>query len=99
MYIIKFLFARKRNFLKNLVNSKIFNEPLKNIIFKTNAMNNKDILLILGSSGTGKTHIITGLISFLALNNDNKSKILVCIREIFFRKYLLAKNIKKIMMI
>ena len=63
--------------MKNLFNSKIFNEPQKNAIYKADSMKNNDILLIQGPPGTGKTHTILGLISLL-LKNDMKSKVLVC---------------------
>ena len=72
-----FYLSKKETFLKNLQNSKLFNEPQKNAIFKANSMKNKDILLIQGPPGTGKTHTILGLIS-LFLKNDKNSKILVC---------------------
>ena len=64
-------------FLKNLQNSKIFNEPQKNAIYKANLMKKNEILLIQGPPGTGKTHTILGLISLFLKNNIN-SKILVC---------------------
>ena len=72
-----FYLSEKETFLKNLQNSKIFNEPQKNAIFKANSMKNNDILLIQGPPGTGKTHTILGLISLL-LKNNNRTKILVC---------------------
>ena len=72
-----FYLSEKEKFLKNLQNSKIFNEPQKNAIFKANLMKNNDILLIQGPPGTGKTHTILGLVSLL-LKNDMRSKILIC---------------------
>ena len=72
-----FYLSEKETFLKNLQQSKIFNEPQKNAIFKANSMKNNDILLIQGPPGTGKTHTILGLISLL-IKNDNNSKILIC---------------------
>ena len=72
-----FYLSEKETFLKNLFNSKIFNEPQKNAIYKADSMKNNDILLIQGPPGTGKTHTILGLISLL-LKNDMKSKVLVC---------------------
>ena len=72
-----FYLSEKEKFLKNLQNSKIFNEPQKNAIFKANSMKNNEILLIQGPPGTGKTHTILGLVSLL-LKNDNCSKILIC---------------------
>ena len=74
---LSFYLSEKETFLKNLENSKIYNEPQKNAIFKADSMKNNDILLIQGPPGTGKTHTILGLISLL-LKNDMKSKILVC---------------------
>ena len=74
---LSFYLSEKETFLKNLQNSKIYNQPQKNAIFKADSMKNNDILLIQGPPGTGKTHTILGLISLL-LKNDMKSKILVC---------------------
>ena len=72
-----FYLSEKETFLKNLQNTKLFNEPQKNAIYKANYMKNNDILLIQGPPGTGKTHTIIGLISLL-LKNDSKNKILIC---------------------
>ena len=72
-----FYLSEKETFLKNLQNTKLFNEPQKNAIFKANSMKNNDILLIQGPPGTGKTHTILGLISLL-LKNGMNSKILIC---------------------
>ena len=72
-----FYLSKKETFLKNLQNSKLFNESQKNAILKANSMKSKDILLIQGPPGTGKTHTILGLIS-LFLKNDKNDKILVC---------------------
>ncbi len=45
-------------------------------MIKASKMNRKDILLIQGAPGTGKTHTILGLLSLFLLNND--CKILIC---------------------